>query len=60
MKSLPAVEHGPGDLPGVPLQHVRLVGARAQELVALAVPLDLGHGVSFGPVRGLVLTDFRG
>ena len=37
----PAVENGPGDLPGVPLQHVRLVGAGGQELVALAISLDL-------------------
>merc|ERR1719330_2246120 len=37
---LPPVEHGPGNLTGVALQKVSLVGARGQELVALAVDLD--------------------
>merc|ERR1719499_952388 len=41
-----AVENGPGDLPGVPLQHVRLVGAGGQELVALAIPLDQGAAMA--------------
>merc|ERR1719507_2241383 len=43
---LPAVEHGPGDLPGVPLQHMGLVGAGGQELVALAVSLDQGAAMA--------------
>merc|ERR1719239_1371990 len=43
---LPAVKNGPGDLPGVPLQHVRLVGAGGQELVALAVSLDQGAAMA--------------
>ena len=41
IEAIPAVQNGPGDLPGVPLQHVRLVGAGGQELVALAISLDL-------------------
>merc|ERR1719239_2017161 len=43
---LPAVENGPGDLPGVPLQHMRLVGAGRQELVALAIGLDQGAAMA--------------
>merc|ERR1719339_403933 len=43
---LPAVEHGPGDLPGVPLQHMSLVGAGRQELVALAIGLDQGAAMA--------------
>merc|ERR1719147_539171 len=42
---LPPVEHSPGDLPGVPLEEVGLVGAPGQELVALAVSLDEGAAV---------------
>ena len=38
---LPPVQHGPGDVPRVPLQQVRLVRPRGGELVALAVTLDL-------------------
>ena len=38
---LPALEDGPGDVPGVPLEQVRLVGPRGGELVALAITLDL-------------------
>ena len=41
IRAIPAVKNGPGDLPGVPLQHVRLVGAGGQELVALAISLHL-------------------
>merc|ERR1719305_2154120 len=44
--NLPAVEHGPGDLPGVPLQHMSLVGAGRQELVALAISLDQGAAMA--------------
>ena len=39
---LSPVEHSPADLPGVPLQHVRLMGAGGQELVALTISLDQG------------------
>merc|ERR1719239_1008645 len=44
---LPAVENGPGDLPGVPLQHMSLVGAGGQELVALAISLDQGAAMAW-------------
>merc|ERR1719239_85149 len=43
---LPAVKHSPGDLPGVPLQHMGLVGAGGQELVALAISLDQGAAMA--------------
>ena len=40
------VQHAQVDLPGVPLQHVGLVGAAAEELEALAVGLDEGPGMA--------------
>merc|ERR1719320_1398348 len=49
---LAPVQHSPCDLPGVPLEHVGLVGAAAKELVALTISLDQGPamaGVDFVP-----------
>merc|ERR1719251_207992 len=47
---LPAVEHGPAGLTGVPLEEVSLVGPAAQELVALAVHLDQEAQEGVGPL----------
>ena len=43
---LPAVQHSPGDLTGVPLKDMGLVGPAGQELVALAVSLDQGPAMA--------------
>jgi hypothetical protein len=49
------VEDGPVDLPGVPLQIVRLLGPARQELVGLAVHLDQG-----APMAGVDLVAREG
>ena len=41
------VENSPGDLSGVPLQIMTLLGLRRQELVGLAVNLDQGPAMTW-------------